>query len=75
MDIINGEVYTWTNYPELYHGIGIYFPTSPNDDDGWASAYYTCTPSNPCTLSDDPNYYNPFGNSTWAQFIGEFVNY
>jgi hypothetical protein len=72
--IISTEVYSWSNNPNLYHGVGIYFPLSSTADKGWAEAYYNCTPSSPCVLTDDPNYYNPFATTTWAQFIADFVN-
>ncbi len=73
VDAVDGGIYSWSN-DDRFKGISIYFPLSPSDDDGWAEAYYSCTPENPCLLEDDPDYYNPFANTTWAEFVKAFVN-
>jgi len=72
-ELIKNSIYLYSS-DGRYNGLAIYFPLAPSDDGGWAELYYNCTPQSPCSLSDDPNYYNPFGNQTWAEFIKVFVN-
>ncbi len=66
-------IYTFSTDPN-YRGFSIYFPLSPNDDDGWAKAYYTCTEISPCILNTGERYYNVFAETRWPEFIEMFVN-